>query len=459
MAKKDIPVEKNQMITITIDDIGTSGEGIGRYNGYTLFVDGGLPGEEVEVKIVKTGKNYGFGKLTHIIQASKDRVEPVCPVARSCGGCQLQHMTYDAQLAYKTNKVKEVLKRIGKIEGIEEKIHPTIGMDDPYYYRNKVIYPVRDDKGITKIGFYAKGSHRVVEHKRCYIQHEKNEAIIEVVKEWMIRHGISAYNETTAKGMIRHIMTRYSTALDKFHVTIISNKRKLKYLDILIEQLTELGYIDGISLSINFEKTNFVLGEEVKVLWGNLYLEETIGDFKYEISPKSFFQVNPIQTRVLYDHALRMAQLKPEETLMDLYCGIGSMTMMMAPNVKSAIGVEIVETAVEDAHRNQELNKLENIDFYIGAAEEVIPHLYETQGLRADVVVVDPPRKGCDETLLKTIVEMKPNRMVYVSCDPATLARDLHFLTQHGYQVEAVQPVDMFPHSVHVETVCRLSLI
>jgi 23S rRNA (uracil1939-C5)-methyltransferase len=456
MEKLSVPVEKNQILKINIQDIGVHGEGIGRYEGYTLFIDGGLPGEEVEVKVVKVGKKYGFAKLIHTIKPSPDRVEAVCPVARTCGGCQLQHMSYDSQLSFKTKKVSEAIKRIGKIEDVEVK--PTLGMEEPWHYRNKVIYPVRDDRGITKIGFYASRTHKVVEHEKCYIQNDKNEAIIKVVKEWMVSNGITAYNEETSKGMIRHIMTRYSHEIDKFHVTIVSNKRKLKHVDLLIEEMDKLGYIDGISLSLNLEKTNRILGNKVTLIWGHLYLAETINGRRYEISPKSFFQVNNAQTGVLYEKALAMADLQPDETLMDLYCGIGSMTVYMASKVKKAIGVEIIEEAIEDADRNQELNGLDNIDFYIGAAEDVIPHLYDTKDLTADVIIVDPPRKGCDERLLETMAKMAPRKIVYVSCDPATLARDLKYLCEHGYKVDEIQPIDMFPMTLHVETVVRLSL-
>lgn len=452
--KHTIPVEKNEIIELNIDGMGVNGEGIGHYQGYTLFVDGALLGEKVEVKVVKTGKNFGFGKILHFIEVSKDRVEPVCPVANTCGGCQVQHMSYDAQLAYKKNLVASALERIGKIDDV--KVNDVLGMDEPYYYRNKVIYPVRLDNGVLKIGFYAKRSHRIVEHDTCYIQDRKNEAIIEVVKEWMLSNGITPYDENNNTGMIRHIMIRYSRALDKCHVTIVSNKKKLKQLERLFERLGNLGTVDGISYSVNIGKDNKILGDEVRSIWGNMELEEHLRTSKYMISPKAFFQVNPVQTEQLYDTVKRMAGLKGDETLMDLYCGLGSITLYLAKQAKHVIGVEVIEEAIENANRNAELNGIDHVDFYVGAAEDVIPHLYETQGLRADVVVVDPPRKGCDETLLKTICEMAPSRMVYVSCDPGTLARDLLYLTENGFEVEEVQPVDMFPMTVHVETVSLL---
>lgn len=457
MAKLKAPVEKNDMIEVVIEDLGINGEGIGRYEGYTLFVDGGLPGEKVEVKVVKVGKNYGFAKLLHIEVPSPDRVDPKCQVARTCGGCQLQHMSYPAQLEFKTKKVREAIKRIGKLE--DAVVNDIMGMEEPWYYRNKVSYPVRSEKGLTKIGFYAKNSHRVIEHSSCYIQESRNQLIVAAIKEWMHQFTITPYNEDNLSGMVRHIMIRYSKHLDKFHVTLVTNKKKLKHLPKLTEQLVALGFIDGISISLHLEKNNIILGETTEVIWGNGYLREMIDDYTYHISPKSFFQVNPIQTKVLYDQVRAMANLQSDETLMDLYCGIGTIGIYLAKNAKRTIGVEIVEEAIEDAYHNAELNKLEQMEFYVGPAEEMIPYLYEEKGITADVVVVDPPRKGCEVALLDTIIKMKPKRMVYVSCDPATLARDLKYMWENGYEVVEIQPVDMFPMTVHVETVCLLKRI
>lgn len=457
MAKKEAPVKKNDVIKITIDDLGTHGEGIGRYEGYTLFVDGGLPGEEVEVKVIKVNKNFGFGKLLHTITTSPNRVEPKCSVARQCGGCQLQHLSYDAQLAYKTKKVTDVLERIGKIDNV--RVHDTIGMEDPWHYRNKVTYPVRSDNGLTKVGFYAGRSHRVVEHDTCYIQEQRNDVIVSTVKEWMIRFGITPYDEKKGTGMVRHIMTRHSSKEDIFHVTIVTNKRKMKHLDQLVEALSELDYVDGISTSLHLEKNNVILGETAELVWGNLYLEDTIGENAFTISPKSFFQVNQKQTEVLYDKTIELAGITGEETALDLYCGIGTISIALARKCKEVIGVEIAESAILDAVKNAEKNDLDNVRFYVGAAEEVIPALVKDESISADLVVVDPPRKGCEESLLETIVSIGPAKMVYVSCDPGTLARDLKYMVEKGYEVVEVQPVDLFPHTLHVETIVALNKV
>lgn len=454
MAKKEAPVKKNDVIKITIDDLGTHGEGIGRYQGYTLFVDGGLPGEEVEVKVIKVNKNFGFGKLLHTVTSSPNRVEPKCAVSRQCGGCQLQHLSYGAQLEYKTKKVRDVLERIGKIENVV--VHDTIGMEDPWHYRNKVTYPVRSDNGLTKIGFYAGRSHRVVEHKTCYIQEQRNDEIVSTVKEWMIRFGITPYDEKKGTGMVRHIMTRHSSKQDLFHVTLVTNKRKMKHLDQLIEALSQLDYIDGFSTSLHMEKNNVILGETVDLMWGNLYLEDAIGDNSFTISPKSFFQVNQKQTEVLYDKTIELAGLTGEEVALDLYCGIGTITTALARKCKEVIGVEIAEAAILDAVKNAELNQIDNVRYYVGAAEEVIPSLIKEEELSADIVVVDPPRKGCEESLLETIASIGPAKMIYVSCDPGTLARDLKYMVEKGYEVIEVQPVDLFPHTLHVETIVSL---
>ncbi len=454
MSNQLIPVKKNDIVTLTINDIGTEGQGIGRYEGYTLFVDGALPTEEVQVSVIKVGKTFGIGKLLEIVSPSPDRVEPICPIARQCGGCSLQHFDYQAQRLYKQNKVAQLLTRIGKIQGIE--VFPTIGMEVPYHYRNKVQYPVRDVHGEIKIGYYAKRSHRIVETETCFIQDRRNEEIRHIVLEWMKDNAISAYNEEQHKGLVRHIVTRHSNTTGLMHMTLVINGRRATSVDKLIEMLQGCGYVSGMALNINRDKTNVIMGSEMVHLFGKNHVEDMIGDVKFQISPKSFFQVNPVQTEKLYSKTLEYAALTGKETVLDLYCGIGSISLFLAKRARKVIGVEIVEAAVADAIHNAELNQITNAEFYTGKVEEVIPRLYKEQGIKADVIVVDPPRKGCDSALLETIIKIAPSRVVYVSCDPSTLARDVNFLTEHGYVVEKVQPVDMFPMGTHVETVCLL---
>lgn len=453
--KKTAPVKKNDVVNIIIHDIGTEGQGIGRYEGYTLFVDGALPEEDVKVTVIKVGKNFGIGKLMEVTKASPNRIDAKCPIAKQCGGCSLQHLDYQGQLKFKQNKVDQLIKRIGKVEDVE--VQPTIGMEEPWHYRNKVQFPVRAVNGQIKIGYYAKRSHRVVETEICYIQDRRNEEIRQILLDWMIRHDIPAYNEEAHKGVVRHLITRYAHTSGKMHVTLVINARRLHSVESFVEALLACGYVSGIDLNINKEKTNVILGEKMLHLSGQTYIEDTIGGLKFRISPQSFYQVNSLQTEKLYAKAVDYAKLTGEETVLDLYCGIGSISLFLAQKAKRVIGVEIVTEAIQNAEANAQLNDIKNIDFYLGKAEEVIPKLYSDQGLKADVVVVDPPRKGCDEKLLETIVKISPKRLVYVSCDPATLARDINYLVEQGFKLEQVQPVDLFPQTTHVETVCALT--
>ncbi|MCT4631276.1 MAG: 23S rRNA (uracil(1939)-C(5))-methyltransferase RlmD [Firmicutes bacterium] len=452
---KIIPVVKNNNYIMIIDDIGTRGEGIGKIDGYTLFVEGALPKEEVEVKVLKTKKNYGFAKLLNIIKPSTNRVEPICNISKQCGGCQLQHLSYDEQLIYKQKKVENVLQRIGQVNNV--KVNKTIGMDNPYYYRNKVQFPVRQGKnGNVEIGFYSERSHRIVETDTCYIQHPINEQIVKLIREFILENNISPYNEEKHRGLIRHIITRISSKNNDVNITIVINGNKLPHQDNLIKKLTTIKEVKGICININKEKTNVILGNNITTIWGETNIVDSIGNINYRISPKSFYQVNPIQTKKLYEKALEYADLSGEEIVWDAYCGIGTITLFLAKKAKKVYGVEIVKEAIEDAKQNAILNKINNVDFFVGKAEEVIKDKYEQNNIEADVIVVDPPRKGCDEELLKTIIEMNPKKAVYVSCDPATLARDVRVLMEAGYELKEVQPVDMFPQTVHVECVTVL---
>ena len=454
MSKRIIPVKKNEIYKMKIHDIGTEGQGIGQIEGYTIFVEGALPEEEIDVRIIKVGKKFGFGRLESIIASSKERVVPICKIAKQCGGCSISHLSYKGQLVYKENKVKQLIKRIGGLDDI--KVNPTIGMKEPYYYRNKVQYPVRESDGKIKIGYYRKRSHQVVETDICYIQDRRNEEVRQIILDWMMKCNITPYNEEKHKGLIRHIITRHSHSTKIMHITLVINGNNIPKQKVLENMLDSLDYISGIGLNKNTNKTNVIMGKEMISLKGNQYIEDIIGDIRYRISPTSFFQINPIQTLKLYNVVREYAGLTGKETVLDLYCGIGSISLFLAKEAKEVIGVEIVSEAIKDAKYNATLNQIDNTKFYVGKVEEVVPRLYKEKQIKANVVVVDPPRKGCDESLLNTIIDIEPEKIVYVSCDPATLARDLKYLTRYGYQVKEVQPIDMFPHSVHVECIVRL---
>ena len=448
-----LPVEKNQTYTMSITDIGTNGEGIGRIDGYTVFVEGALPEEVIKVLIVKTKKHFSYGKLLEILEPSPHRVTPACPVAAKCGGCQLQHLSYEGQLSFKTKKVKDHLERIGGFSGIS--VGYAKGMEEPWRYRNKAQFPVGGKTGEPEIGFYAKRSHRIIDTPVCMLQNKINDQIVKIIRAFLTEYEIHLYDETI--GLVRHILTRIGRRTGEIMVCLVVNGRNLPHCDVLVERLHEIEGMTSIVLNVNTAQTNVILGTEVHVLWGKETIRDYIGDVQFEISPLSFYQVNPLQTQVLYQTALDFAELEGNETVLDLYCGIGTISLFFAQKAKHIFGVEIVPEAIADAKRNAALNGMNNADFAVGAAEDVIPRLYEEKGITADVVVVDPPRKGCDSVLLDTIAAISPKKVVYVSCDSATLARDLAYLCPKGYTIEKVQVVDMFPHTVHVETVVLLS--
>ena len=452
--------KKNDSLTVTIQDLGSEGEGIAKVEGYPIFIKDAVPNDVVKIKIIKAKKTYGYGRVEEIIEPSKDRVESKCPVARQCGGCSLQHYSYEKQLEYKQNKVKNCLERIGGLSGIEEKMEPILGMEHPWYYRNKAQFPVGKNKdGKIVTGFYAGRTHSIIDNTHCYIQAEINEKLLEIVKEFLEQYEIPPYDEESHQGLVRHILTRVGFVTGEIMVCLVLNGDELPYADKLIEQLKNIDGMTSISININKEKTNKILGNKVITLWGSDTITDYIGDVKYQISPLSFYQVNPMQTKVIYKKALEYAQLKGKETVWDLYCGIGTISLFLAQKAKKVYGVEIIPEAIEDARKNAELNRMENVEFFVGKAEDVLPEQYEKHKVYADVIVVDPPRKGCDETLLNTMVTMQPKRIVYVSCDPATLARDLKILCANGYEVERVQVVDQFGHTSHVETVVLMTQV
>ncbi len=446
-------IEKDQVYQLEISSLGHSGEGIGKVDGFTVFVEDAIPGDLINVKITTLKKNYGIGKILEIINPSKDRVEPKCPVANTCGGCQIMYMDYGAQLETKRVMVEETLKRIGKIN---VPVQPTLGMENPYEYRNKAQFPVGVMDGKAILGFYKKGSHDIVDTEYCHIQSPINEEIVKVMKKYIDDFGVEVYDEKNNMGLIRHIVTKVGFTTGEVMVVIVTNGKKLPNKEELIKSLQEnVVGLKSVVQNINKKNTNVIFGETTFTLYGEDKIVDYIGDLKFNISAKSFYQVNPAQTKVLYDKALEFANLTGEERVFDIYCGIGTISLFLAKKAREVHGIEVVEAAIEDAKENATINNLVNTNFHVGRAEIVVPKLYE-DGIRADVVVVDPPRKGCEESVLETIVNMAPKRVVYVSCNPATLARDLAYLDEKGYKTIEVQPVDMFPHSSHVEVVTLL---
>lgn len=459
---KTIPIEKNKEYILDITGMGYEGEGVGKINDFTVFINGALLKEKVKIKIIKINKNFAIGKLLEVVESSKDRVEPICNTYKRCGGCQLQHYSYNAQLKFKTNRVKDCIERIGKLHVVEEGkekedngivIHNTIGMNNPYRYRNKVQLPVGKKESDIVIGFYAPRSHEIIHMDTCNIQDETADRIVKLVKTWIKKYNIETYNEEMHSGIIRHIMIRKAFKTKETMVVIVTKTKDIPHADALIKSITEnIIDIKSIIQNVNDKKTNVILGPHCETLWGNDTISDYIGDFKFNISPLSFFQVNPIQTEVLYNKALEYASLTGNETVFDAYCGTGTISLFLSQNAKKVYGVEIVPEAIENAIENAKQNKVSNVDFIVGQSEKVIPELIE-KGIKADVVVVDPPRKGCEKVLLDAIAKMQPKRIVYVSCDPGTLARDLGILNDLNYKTVEVQPVDMFPQTAHVECV------
>ena len=448
------------MIRMKIEDISSEGLGIGHADGMAVFVKDTVIGDEITAKIIKVKKTYAYGRLMDLVQASPDRTEPVCRVARQCGGCQLQAMDYQAQLRFKENKVRNNLIRIGGFdrELLDRIMEPIIGMEDPFHYRNKAQFPIGTDREERLIaGFYAGRTHSIIDNHDCALGIKENKEILEIVLEHMRRLGISAYNETTGKGLIRHVMIRYGFRTKQIMVCLVVNGRKIPGEKELVQALTAIPGMTSIALNVNRENTNVILGREIRLLWGQGYIEDYIGEVKYQIFPLPFYQVNPVQTEKLYGTALEYAGLTGSETVWDLYCGIGTISLFLAQRAGKVYGVEILLEAIEDAKRNAALNHFTNTEFYVGKAEEVLPEKYEKDNISADVIVIDPPRKGCEEKVLATMAKMAPQRIVYVSCDCATLARDLKYLCGQGYELKRVRATDMFPMSVHVETVCLLS--
>ena len=491
------PVKKDDVLTITIEDLGSEGEGIGKIDGYTLFVKDTVEGDVVTVKVMKTKKQYGYARLLEIVKPSSHRVTPECSVAKQCGGCQIQHVSYEKQLEFKEKKVIDCFSRIGGFKKIvrvgssEDGIiysdevdranesdfvlcEPVVGMKTPYYYRNKAQFPVgRNKEGEIVAGFYAGRTHSIVDCDSCKIGIKMNEQILKTVKDFMKEFGIPPYDEASHTGLVRHVLTRVGFVTGEVMVCLILNGTKLPHADILVERLLTIEEevtetferlkiakrrkVVSVCINVNTKKTNVILGDQIIPLYQNPYITDYIGNIKYQISPLSFYQVNPEQTKKIYELALDYAGLTGNEIVWDLYCGIGTISLFLAQKAKKVLGVEIIPQAILDAKKNAEINGITNAEFFVGAAEEVLPHQYEKNKVYADVIVVDPPRKGCEVSLLDTIIEMEPKKVVYVACDPATLARDTKYLCEHGYRLVKFRAVDQFSHSAHVETVVLLS--
>lgn len=513
--------KKNDLVRVTIEDIGTEGEGIGKIDGFTLFIKDAVVGDEVEAKILKAKKNYAYARLEKVIKPSPFRVESKCAFHRQCGGCQIQALSYEKQLEFKQNKVRNNLLRIGGFKPalLDEIMEPIVGMEEPYHYRNKAQYPVGTDKdGRIVTGFYAGRTHSIIANTECYLGVPENKAILETVLDYMEKCGVSAYDEESGKGLVRHVLIRTGFTSGEIMVCLVINGRDKKrcktgeYLpqqEVLLEALAAISGMTSVSVSINTEKTNVIMGREVHTIWGAPTISDVIHvldmgradypqtgqELTFKISPLSFYQVNPVQTEKLYSLALEYAGLTGQETVWDLYCGIGTISLFLAGSAKKVYGVEIVPQAIEDAKENAKRNGITNAEFFVGKAEEVLPEFYaemsgealdvaqnkgcvpegtdvpetgdgETQEpgrasdmLHPDVIVVDPPRKGCDEACLNTMLKMRPERIVYVSCDSATMARDVKILCEGGYDLKKVRPVDQFGHTVHVEVVCLLSKV
>ncbi|WEV19420.1 23S rRNA (uracil(1939)-C(5))-methyltransferase RlmD [Clostridium perfringens] len=451
-------VEKNKEYIFDIISQGYEGEGIAKIdNKYPIFIEGALKGEKVKVRIVKVNKNFAYGKLMEVLEASEERVNPPCAIYKRCGGCKLQHASYKAQLDFKWDRVKDCVSKIGKLDPSIVK-YP-LGMENPWRYRNKVQLPIGLINGEVKIGFFAPRSHDIIDMESCLIQDEIGDKVVKLTREWIEKFNIRPYNvdgEYDEKGIVRHIMIRRGFTTNEVMVVLVTNGEKLphkeEFVDLMVKNIPG---IKSVIQNINSKKTNVILGLESKTLWGEDTISDYIGDFRFNISPLSFFQVNPIQTEVLYGKALEYANLTGNEEVFDAYCGTGTITLFLSQKAKKVYGVEIIPQAIDNAWINAKENKVENVEFFVGESEVVIPDLIN-KGVKADVVVVDPPRKGCDKKLLDAITNIDAKKIVYVSCDPSTLGRDLQVLEENGYKTLEVQPVDMFPNTSHIENVAKL---
>ena len=447
-------LRKNDEITVTVERFG--GEmGIAHLDGLTLFVQGALPGETVVARAQKVEKTHAFLKTLRVLTPSESRVTPPCPYYEKCGGCVCQHMTYEASLQMKRERVRDALTRIG---GLTVDVAPVIGMDDPWRYRNKTALPVGGEKGAPQIGFYAPRSHRIIDIEGCLIAKRESDEVSAILRRWMEKFEIEPYHEETRVGLIRHVMSRVSRSGQVMAVVVAAAASLPHERDLIAMLRAGVPGLCSLYLNINRRGDNVILGPESRLLHGEERLSDALCGLQYALSPQSFFQVNPIQTEKLYQTAVDFAELTGNELVADLYCGAGTISLLLARHARKVVGIEIVPQAIRDAEENARTNGVSNAEFHAAAAEDLLPQMV-AQGLRPDVIVLDPPRKGCEEPVLRAIAAAAPRRVVYVSCDPATLARDAKILCANGYKADACQPVDMFCQTGHVETVCLLSKI
>lgn len=458
--------KKNDEISLYIEDIGINGEGIGHFNKMTYFVQGAIPGDLITAGVTKVKKNISYARVISIDKPSPFRVKPECIVAKKCGGCQLQELSYKKQVEWKYKKVRDDLIRIGGFseDFVDTVMKPVVEMDRPYRYRNKAQFPVGEKDGHVIMGFYATHSHRIVPINDCILGSPLNEKVTEIVKSYMEKYKVLAYNEETGKGIIRHILTRYGYSTKELMVCLIINTDNIVHKEELIKELKDnIEEVVSICININKKRNNVILGDKTKVIYGKEKITDKIGDVKFLISCESFFQVNPFQTEKLYKKALSYANLTGNEVVWDLYCGIGTISLFLAKKAKKVYGIEIVDRAVKDARDNAILNNIDNAEFFSGKAEEILPAFYEKhkgeKSAKPDVIVVDPPRKGLDIKCIDTMILMKPERIVYVSCNPSTLARDLKIICENGYELKAVTPVDQFAMTVHVECIALIQRV
>lgn len=453
MKNEETAVRMNEIRRIEINDLGVHGEGIGRVDGFTVFVPDALPSEIVKAEITVVKKSYAKGKLLEIEKTSPYRTQPSCPVYENCGGCQISHLTYEGQLDVKYRRVRSVIERIAKEEG--ELVLPVLPAAHPFHYRNKMAVPAGMVNGVPALGYYKQGSHEVIPVSTCEIQEEENNRLLQWAETFIQKHRISLYNEKTKKGSIRHIMGRVGNGGKVMAVIVTATEELPEEKEWIRDIQKELPFVTSLYHNIQSRPGNVILGKKIRLLWGRETLTASLGGLAFEVSPYSFFQVHKEQAEKLYETALAYANLTGKETVIDAYCGTGTISLCLAKKAKKVIGIEIVKPAVEDAIKNAKTNHIENVEFHAADAGKLMPELYKN-GLKPDVIVMDPVRAGCTENVLKAAAAMNPKRIVYVSCNPATFARDAAILKQEGYRIRKVQPVDMFPQTMHVETVALL---
>lgn len=451
-----IPVQKNKEYIVDIIDYGCDGEGIAKIDNFTIFIPGAMKDEKVKILVIKVNASHAFGKVLEIIKSSDARQNADCDTYKRCGGCNLRHIKYEETLALKRNMVQNLINKTLNQKVIAKE---TIGMEKPLFYRNKAQYPVGYNKnGEIVTGVYAARTHEIIKLTSCAIQMPISQEIAKFVINFMKENRISAYNENTGKGAIRHIVVKVGLHTDEVMCVLVTNEKTIRNEAKLVEELkTKFPQIKTIVKNINQKNTNVIMGYENEILYGNGYIQDKLGDFTFNISPLSFYQINPIQTEKLYNTAIKGANLKKEDIVLDLYCGIGTIGSFASPYVKQVYGIEIIEQAIQDAKENAKLNKIENIKFYCGDVEEVLENILDKENIIPNVVFVDPPRKGLDKHTIQNILNLKPERFIYISCNPATLMRDLKEF-EEAYEIQEIQPVDMFPFTSHIETVTLLTL-